>query len=298
VLTIFSTAKPFHGHSDIIQRNALTSWKLLDPGADVILFGNDAGAAEVCRHLGIRHEPDVRRNEHGTKYLNYIFDRAHELSGHKFLCYANCDIMLTSDFLDALRLVARSYSQFLIVGRRWNTDVVEAWDFNQPDWDVRLRSLARERGRQAPLSFVDYFCFSRDLYYGKMPPFLIGRWGWDPWLVWFARKSIVPLVDASEMVVAVHQNHDYAYLKSAASTPGSPAEAAYNWGLGDRPEVWHHYRLDSATERLTRGTIQVNRLSWSGPIRSRISRAVQRIWFTGLNATRPIRHVLGLRRSN
>jgi hypothetical protein len=64
---------------------------------------------------------------------------------------------------------------------------------------------------------VDYFCFSRDLYYRKMPPFLIGRNGWDPWLTCFARKSKVPLADVSRAVVAVHQNHDYVYLKQGAA---------------------------------------------------------------------------------
>jgi hypothetical protein len=33
MLTFFTTAKPFRGHSETIQRNALKSWTLL--GADV-----------------------------------------------------------------------------------------------------------------------------------------------------------------------------------------------------------------------------------------------------------------------
>ena len=106
MLTVFSTPKPFHGHSGIIQRNALKSWTLLHPDVEVILFGDEDGAAETCRDLGIRHEPKVQRNENGTKYLSYIFDRAKEISSHKFLCYANCDIMLASDFRAALELVS------------------------------------------------------------------------------------------------------------------------------------------------------------------------------------------------
>ena len=104
MLTLFSTAKPFHGHSGVIQRNALKSWTLLHPDAEVILFGDEDGAAEACRDLGIRHEPKVSHNENGTKYLNYIFDRANEISHHNILCYANCDIMLTADFRAAPRV--------------------------------------------------------------------------------------------------------------------------------------------------------------------------------------------------
>jgi hypothetical protein len=43
MLTLFTTAKPFEGHSGVIQRNALKSWKRLHPDVEVILFGDDAG---------------------------------------------------------------------------------------------------------------------------------------------------------------------------------------------------------------------------------------------------------------
>ena len=180
MITLFSTPKPFHGHSDIIQRNALKSWTLLHPDVEVILFGDEAGTDRACDDLGIRHEPAVRRNEHGTKYLNFIFDRANEIARNKILCYANCDIMLTSDFLSAFTLVSSAHDKFLMIGRRWDTDVTEPWNFAESDWASRLRSLATRTGRLNGPSWVDYFCFSRDLYYGKMPPFLIGRNGWDP----------------------------------------------------------------------------------------------------------------------
>ena len=295
MLTLFSTAKPFHGHSGVIQRNALKSWTLLHPDVEVILFGDEDGTAETCRDVGIRQEPKVRRNENGTKYLNYIFDRAQEISRHNFLCYANCDIMLTSDFRAALELVAGTYSEFLMIGRRWDTNIAQPWDFEQADWDQKLRSLAVLNGRQNGPSWVDYFCFSRDLYYRKMPPFLIGRHGWDPWLTWFARKSKVRLIDASRMVVAVHQNHDYAYLRQGTTFSSSNAEASYNWSLGD-DAAWHHYTVDAATDRLLRGHLRANRLAWLGPVKSRMTHGFYWIWFSLLKVTRPIRHRLRLRR--
>jgi hypothetical protein len=47
MLTIFSTPKPFRGSSDIIQRNALRSWRLLHP--DVYVIG--AGQAHSVREF-------------------------------------------------------------------------------------------------------------------------------------------------------------------------------------------------------------------------------------------------------
>jgi hypothetical protein len=296
MLTFFSTPKPFIGHSNVIQRNALRSWTLLHPEVEVILFGDDQGAAEVCSDLQIRHEPHVRRNEHGTKYLNYIFDQAHDLSHHKFLCYANCDIVLTPDFLEGLKLVAKAHSQFLMIGRRWDTDIIEPLDFKQPDWAQRLRSLASSKGKQKGPSWVDYFCFSRDLYYGKMPPFLIGRHGWDPWLTWFARHSGARLIDASRMIVAVHQNHDYAYLGQGSIALRNREEASTNWSLGGTT-AWHYYDVNASTETLVGGHLRINSMSWLGPITTRVRAYGQNAWFACLKATRPIRHRLGMKSS-
>jgi hypothetical protein len=53
----------------------------------VILFGDDAGAAEAARVLGIRHEPRVERNERGSKRLDYLFARAQAIARHDLLCY-------------------------------------------------------------------------------------------------------------------------------------------------------------------------------------------------------------------
>src|SRR5215472_2941292 len=97
MMTLFTTAKPFRGHINTIQRNALRSWTLLHPEAEIILFGDDEGAAEVAREFGIRHEPDVERDESGMKRIDYIFGRAQAIARHDVLCYANCDILLTSD---------------------------------------------------------------------------------------------------------------------------------------------------------------------------------------------------------
>src|SRR5260221_6870593 len=61
MITIFTTAKPFTGHSGVIQRNALKSWKELHADAEVILFGAEEGAAEAANELGVRHVADVKR---------------------------------------------------------------------------------------------------------------------------------------------------------------------------------------------------------------------------------------------
>src|ERR1035437_7865662 len=211
MITLFTTAKPFLGHSGIIQRNALQSWKLLHPDVEVILFGDEEGAAEVCAEFGLRHEPHVERHSSGLKYIDYMFDRAREIARHEILCYVNCDIIMTSDFFDAFQRIRVAYAEFLMIGRRWDAEIVKPIDFNSLRWSDETRHLASATNNQRDGWWIDYFCFSRDLFYKQIPAFVIGRVYWDNWLVWKALDSRVAVIDASSSVVAVHQNHGYSY---------------------------------------------------------------------------------------
>jgi hypothetical protein len=47
MVTFFTTAKPFTGNNGVIQRNALKSWTLAAPDAEVILLGDGNRAAEI-----------------------------------------------------------------------------------------------------------------------------------------------------------------------------------------------------------------------------------------------------------
>jgi hypothetical protein len=210
MLTLFSTPKPFTGHSEIIQRNALQSWKRLHPSVEVILFGDEEGAASICAELGLRHEPHVERHESGMKYVDYLFSRAQQIARHDYLCYSNCDIVLLDDFLKAFEKARAWREKFLLVGRRWDTDVTGPIDFSRADWAADLRHLALTTGALQHPGFIDYFVFPKGLY-DRLPSLLIGRSYWDHWLVWKALSDGAALLDCSAFAVPVHQTHDYGY---------------------------------------------------------------------------------------
>src|ERR1700748_869526 len=118
MLTFFTTAKPFVGHIDIIQRNAIRSWQKLHPDVEILLMGDDAGAEEVFAELGLRHISDVRRDEYGTEDLSVHYDQAQKSARHELLCHINCDIILTGNFLRAVKEVTERDKKFLMGGRR------------------------------------------------------------------------------------------------------------------------------------------------------------------------------------
>ena len=299
MLTIFSTPKPFRGHIDVIQRNALKSWKLLHPDAEVILFGDDEGTADVCRELALRHEPQVLRSDRGTKRLDFIFARAQELAHYDLLCYVNCDIILTADFFLALTRLLEWRPSFLMVGRRWDTDITQLLDFSRPSWQAEIIARARAEGCQRFFHNIDYFAFPRGLY-TEIPPLAIGRVGWDHWLVWKAGASGVAVVDVSEAVCAVHQNHDYAYHPEGIEGVWHDEEARRNnelAGGSGRAQT-----IEDAAFRLTSTSLRPNRFRRLAPAKRRwrdVSRAVRgfvrtRVWHPVLDATRPLRRAIGL----
>jgi len=265
VLTIFTTAKPFEGHTGIIQRNALKSWTLLHPEVEVILFGDDEGAAETCKEFGIRHEPVVRRDEHGLKLLDHLFGRAQDIAVHPVLCYVNCDIILMSDFRRAVVEVSRRFNAALMVGRRWDTDVTVALDFHSSDWEGEVRRLVGLIGRQRDSFYIDYFVFNRG-FFGQLLPLVIGRIYWDRWLIWKARSQRAAVIDASRAITAVHQNHDYSYHSSGAFGVWNDEAARRNRDLAGGGA--HLCTIDDATHRLEPQGIKYNWGGWRHTIRN------------------------------
>jgi hypothetical protein len=259
MITFYSTPKPFRGHIGVIQRNALQSWKLVHPDAEVILFGNEEGAAEAARELGARHEPEVDRNSLGTPLLSSLFDRADRLARHDRLCFLNADILLTDDFLAASTRLAQLHERSLMVGRRCNLDITQPWDFSKPDWGQRLRSMAREHGKLQPPQSIDYFVFPRGLLREQVPPFAVGRPGYDNWLLWKVRSMRLPVVDVTQVVLAIHQNHNYAHHPGGQEGLWQDVEAQQNRALVGKG---HFATLNNATHRFTPNGLRPNYYHW------------------------------------
>lgn len=247
MLTIFSIPKPFRDHIKVIQTNAIRSWTALRPACEVILFGDEEGIAETASKLGIRHIPDVGRNEYGTPLVNFPFDLAEEIATYPLMCFVNADIILMSDFLKAVRQIEKH--PFLLVGQRWDIDLRELLDFSQPDWEAKLQTRVNKMGALHGISGIDYFVFTKGLY-RNIPPFAIGRPGWDNWMIYHARSLRVPVIDITKAVTVVHPSHagHTDYMGGEEAFWEGP-EAIQNLNLMGGMD--HGFGLDYATAVLT-----------------------------------------------
>jgi hypothetical protein len=166
--------------------------------------------AEVAAELGVTHLADVARNEQGTPLLDSVFAIARGAARNPILCYVNADILFLDDLLPAVRQVADRFPRYLMIGQRWDLEVAELLPFDR-GWPVGLRARLEREGSVHPPAGSDYFVFPRELF-ANMPPFALGRAGWDNWMIYAARAASFPLVDATRAVTIVHQNHDYSHL--------------------------------------------------------------------------------------
>ena len=249
MITIFTIPKPFKGHIKVIQTNAVRSWLELRPSCQVILFGDEEGVAETAKELGVQHVHDTKRNEFGTPLLDYVFRTAHDLAKHNILCYVNADIILMSDFIEAVQVVSQKEREFLIVGRRWNVDMDGPFDFEHRHWEEQLRTCAAEdeRSSRGGIWGIDYFAFPGTLF-RDIPPFAVGRACWDNWMIYRGRSIGVPTIDISEFAMIVHQNHDYSHHPTGKEGAYKGVEAQSNMRMAGG--IDHKYSLMEVTRLL------------------------------------------------
>jgi hypothetical protein len=246
LLTLFSVPKSFIGHVGVIQRNAIGSWKQLESDVDVILCGDDDGVSETARELGVRHIPQVERNEYGTPILSSVFHAAQAASEAPLLAYVNADIILFHDFVAAAAQLPETH---LMVGARWDVELGEPLDFRR-SWESSLRQTLEATGVRAPPLWIDYFVFPRDSPLVNLPPFAVGRPGWDNWMIYRARSLGIPVVDATPSVDAVHQNHDWAHVPHRSGKRWHGPEAEANAALaGDIPLMSLHHATHVLTSK-------------------------------------------------
>jgi hypothetical protein len=271
MLTLFAVPKHFRGHIATIQRNAILSWTRLTPRPEIFLFGNEDGAAEISAELGVRHFPEVARNEYGTPLLSDLFGRAEQEAATPLLGYVNCDIVLTDDFTAALARVHAANNKFMMVGRRWDLDWGQPLDVSQAGWAESMRARALAANVQRPGNYVDYFVYSRGVC-GGLRPLAVGRFTWDNYILWRARANGAELVDVSSAVVAIHQNHDFSHHPQGMTGIREGPERKSNREMAGG--WWHLYTIEDATQILDANGFHASHLHnwlmakrlWSHPL--------------------------------
>lgn len=227
ILTIFTTPKPFRdAHIRTIQMNAIRSWAFLKPAVEVVLIGEEEGAAEAAAEIGVVYIPEVQRNKESTPLISSLFSIGRQVNNSPLLAYVNADILIFDDFITTAQAIFEQTPQFLVVGQRWDLNVTSLIDFSA-GWQERIQQQTEQEGWLHTRGGSDYFIYPRACFQ-TIPDFAVGRAGWDNWMFYQARRQGWKTIDATLSIQIVHQNHDYSHL------PGGQV----------------HYRLPETTENV------------------------------------------------
>lgn len=260
MLTIFTTPKDFKGHFAVIQENAIASWCSLQPKPQIILLGDGYKVAEIARRYHALHVPEVVTNEFRTPLLPDIFKKAYKVAKFNKFAYINCDVILTDDFTKAIKQIR--FSKFFLTGRRWNLGIKSKLEFKN-GWQEKLKGRVLKEGRLDRYGANDYFVFTPKIDF-EMPDFAVGRTAWDNWLVYKARYLRIPVIDATEVVWAIHQKHDYSHAGGYRQVWHGP-ESRRNQALAqDRRKF---FNVKDANYILTKNGLIKPKLTFPGLVR-------------------------------
>lgn len=207
MLTIFTIPKAFKNQFETIQQNAILSWLNAMPKCEVILFGDDFGVGEFAKKNKIKHIAQIKTNDFKTPILSDVFEKAPKIAKNPILAYVNADIVFTSDIRDVLKRI--NFKKFLISGRRWDLVINHNIDFHS-EWQNDLMTRIKKRGKLGQAGALDYFIFPKSVNF-NMPPFAVGRGVWDNWLIYKTKLLKIPTIDATDVITAIHQKHDYSH---------------------------------------------------------------------------------------
>lgn len=261
MITIFTIPKPFNHKTKVIQNNAIQSWKLLTD--NILLFGDDLGIAKVAKHYKINNITKVKKNSFGTPILSDVFDQAYNYAKYCTLAYVNCDVILDIDFIKAIKKI--KLNKYFLVAKRRNIDIGFSIDFKK-NWKKKLNYLLIKQNRFKPVgNSSEFFVFPNNVKF-NMPLFAIGRLYWDSWLIYKAKLSKIPVIDATNSIVYFHQIHDYSHHKQGFEGVWHGEEAKNNFNLSGGNKT--RFKVTDADYLLTDMGIEKPILTFRSLVRS------------------------------
>ncbi|KAK3611758.1 hypothetical protein CHS0354_014105 [Potamilus streckersoni] len=208
LFTSFKTDYAMDSEKVLVYNNTLYNWQTLRPHAQLIFFTKDASAGEKVKFIHWNIFPVLHYSESGIPAIKDMYKQARELYNTSWYGYFNGDILLTEDILETLKYVSSVSDNFpnasiLIIGRRMNVLNVTSEEVTKMNG---IKESARSRGSLYEIDAEDYFITNRLFPWNKIPEFVIGRAGYDNWIVGHARCDLGTIViDATETLTAVHQ---------------------------------------------------------------------------------------------
>ena len=207
LITLFTTFKVAQLNAST-YRNTIRNWGLLAPYVRPVLYctvGDDC-LTEFARMHGWAVYESPRVGKRDLPILRSMFLHAQSINRTTpFYGYANSDILFDRNLvstLEALKNNSYGFKQLLVIGRRVNYQFKR----NHEIHDLTSINQYVRNGTLFQVSAQDYFISTHSGYpWDSIPDFVVGRIGYDNWLVATAVQRNISVVDATPTLSALHQ---------------------------------------------------------------------------------------------
>ena len=212
LLTMFTTFR-YSSAKRYIYENTIRNWHMLSPDVIPILFtdvntSDQTSIAHYAAQQGWRVFPVPKTSPKGIPVLRHMYLEAQKKFNTTFYCYTNSDILFDRNLTNTIRFLKMSargghIDKLLVVGRRWN------WHLEKNASLTELAAVGNyvKNSTMFSANAQDYFLTARNGYpWATIPDFVVGRVGYDNWLVATALAKGIPVVDVTETVTALHQS--------------------------------------------------------------------------------------------
>lgn len=217
--------------------------------------------------------------------MSDLFLKAQQLASAPVCCYANADIIFPQALATAIETANNNFANYMIIGQRWDLSIDEPLELVTPEDWLHLSNRATTEGVLRGPYWVDYFVFPTGTF-SALPDLILGRPGWDNWLVWHTRHRGIPVLDATDFLTVIHHDHHRSHgPRRTTVAPGT--DSAWNRDLIGTEA--HMFTVGHATHRFNRA----GELAPARGVKYVSARALNRL-HPVLRVSRPLRHRLGI----
>ncbi|XP_052232705.1 uncharacterized protein LOC127845678 isoform X3 [Dreissena polymorpha] len=206
LLTLFTT---WNDNPDkyIVHNLTLINWRSFHPSVIPVVFTNESSVIIECNKAGVTALPLSNAAADGIPVLKYMFRDAMNHFKTSLYAFSNSDILYTDTLIRTLAQMINSKTIYfsrpvLIVGCRTNVENVTLEEGLH--WE-NITRISQSRGKQFTEWAEDYFITSPSFPWNEVPEVVVGRPGYDNWLVYNSRKMKYNVIDATKTILAVHQ---------------------------------------------------------------------------------------------
>ncbi|XP_063443069.1 uncharacterized protein LOC134723385 [Mytilus trossulus] len=188
----------------LCHNNTVKNWKYLSPFVTPVLFSDEELVRDEAESKGWRVLP-VRNSSIGLPILKYMYMEIQKSFSSPFIAYSNSDLLFTDSIIKTLNVISQSNlsknNELLLTGRR--TNVVNVTSIEASSAKNILK--ASKRGELYDGDALDYFITTSGYPWKDAPDLVVGRPGFDNWIVANARLMNFSVIDTTETIIAVHQ---------------------------------------------------------------------------------------------